>query len=113
MEHSRKSWALTYFSRLAVLGVVVYAPFIFLALLVGQGTPRQAILFVSNRDGTNKLYRLDIAHSITRKLNDQPVIACCPVWSPDGSHIAFLSVAESAAKIYLIDPGGTHRHRLT
>ena len=96
-----------------MLGVLLYAPFIVLALLVGQGTPQQAILFVSNRDGTNKLYRLDIAHGITRKINDQPVIACCPVWSPDGSRIAFLSVDESAAKIYLIDADGAHLRRLT
>jgi TolB protein len=113
MKPATKSLLLNFFSRLAALGVLLYAPIIVLALLIGQGTPRQAILFVSNRDGTNKLYRIDIAHNITRKLNDQPVIACCPVWSGDGSHIAFLSVDESAAKIYLIDADGGHLHRLT
>ncbi|MEO8612743.1 MAG: hypothetical protein ABI690_32920 [Chloroflexota bacterium] len=113
MESSRKSWLLSCFSRLAVFGVLAYITLIVAALLIGQATPRQAILFVSNRDGTNKLYRLDIARNITRKLSDQPVIACCPVWSADGLRIAFLSIDESAAKIFLIDADGGHLHRLT
>lgn len=97
----------------AAAGIALCIPLLVLALLVGQGTPRQTILFVSNRDGTNKLYRLDLARNITHKLSDQPVIACCPKWSPDGSRIAFLSVDESAAKIFLVDDDGSHLRRLT
>lgn len=86
---------------------------ILLTLIMGHTLPRQAIAFVSTLEGTNQIYLMDIAYSITHKLSDKPVIACCPVWSPDGSQILFPSLDESAAKTFVMDWDGGNLRRLT
>jgi Tol biopolymer transport system component len=83
------------------------------AFAVGAAFPRQAILISTDHDGTNKLYLMDIRRNIILKLSDRPVVGCCPVWSPDGQQIAFLSVEDSAAKIFLMDWHGGNPRRLT
>jgi Tol biopolymer transport system component len=84
-----------------------------LALLVGHTLSRQTIAFVSGLEGTTQIYLMDIGYGITHKLSDKPVIACCPVWSPDGTQILFPSLDESAAKIFVMNWDGSNLRRMT
>jgi len=86
---------------------------LYLAFVIGRMSPRQSILIVTDREGTNKMYLLDIWRNISHKLSDRLVIGCCPTWSPDGRQIAFLSVEDAAAKIFIIDWNGGNLRRLT
>jgi Tol biopolymer transport system component len=56
---------------------------------LGHATPRQNIAFVKHVDYGYKLHIMDIEHGILRKISDIPVLGCCPIWSPDGTQIAF------------------------
>ena len=104
---------LTFWNRL-VLGIMLTGLLsILLALIIGSTLPRQNIAFVSARDSTYHLYLMDIGRGIAHKLSDQPVIACCPVWSPDGAKILFPSLDDSAAKIFVMDWDGGNLRRLT
>jgi TolB protein len=87
--------------------------FILLAFIVGHTLSRQTIAFVSGLEGTNQIYLMDISYRIAHKLSDKPVIACCPVWSPDGTQILFPSLDESAAKIFVMDWDGGNLRRMT
>ncbi len=44
---------------------------------------------------------------------EQPVLYYNPVWSPDGSRIAFYSNRDGNFEIYTIHPDGTNLRRLT
>jgi Tol biopolymer transport system component len=96
-------------SGLTLIGLSV----ILLAFLIGYTLPRQTIAFVSTQAGTSQIYLMDIGYSLSHKLSDKPVIACCALWSPDGTQIVFPSLDESAAKLFVMDWDGGNLHRLT
>lgn len=104
---------LTFWNRLVLDITLVSLLSILFAFIIGSTLPRQSIAFVSARDSTNHLYLMDIGRGIAHKLSDQPVIGCCPVWSPDGTQILFPSLDESAAKIFVMDWDGGSLRRLT
>jgi len=67
------------------------------------------IAFVSNRDGTNKLYLMNTDGSDQQALAGDTVQASSPAWSPDGHWIVFLSnqTGDWALHITAVDDSGS------
>jgi len=82
------------------------------------------IAFVSTRDGNPDIFVMDGDGQHQRRLTDHPAADLYPVWSPDGTQIAFLRVNESPLfgrmtlstqdnGLYLISADGSGEVRLT
>lgn len=72
------------------------------------------LAFISNRDGNDKVYILDVDHLLEYKLSDLRVSGCCLSWSPDGETLALVSDGSGGnSDIYLIDPLGHNLRKLT
>jgi Tol biopolymer transport system component len=78
------------------------------------------IVFTSNRDGNQEIYVMDIQERIQNP-RDIPVLRLTnnnsqemlPVWSPDGSQIAFASDRDGDFEIYIMQEDGTNIRQLT
>jgi Tol biopolymer transport system component len=70
-----------------------------------------SIIFHSNMDGDNEIY-LMTNNSIT-KLTDNSWNDEYPVWSPDGTRIAFTANPEGNYDIFIMEADGSHITRLT
>lgn len=71
------------------------------------------IVFASDREGTdNEIWRMRPDGSNPRRLtNNEGVNDNFPVWSPDGSQIAFLSNRDTSSQgfqIFVMDADGSH-----
>ncbi len=88
---------------------------ILLTLIAGQlQAGSRQLAFISNRDGNDKTYILDVDHLLERKLSDVRVSGCCLSWSPDGATLALVSDGSGGnSDIYLIDPLGHNLRQLT
>jgi Tol biopolymer transport system component len=84
-----------------------------LLLFIGYNTPKQVIAFVSDRDGSNKLYLMDVRHVRTRRLSDRVVNECCLSWSPDGSQLVVPLLDAFSGRLYRINRSGSEMHLLT
>lgn len=47
------------------------------------------------------------------RLTQSPGIDCAPVWSPDGSQIAFVSERSGGPQVYVMNANGSNPHRVT
>ena len=75
--------------------------------------PAGRIAFVSDREGTPKIYLTDAGGSGVRRLTSGPEDSR-PSWSPDGSRLAFARAGDSATcGIYTIEADGSNLMRLT
>jgi TolB protein len=60
------------------------------------------------------IYILDVERGLPANLtHGQRGSNCCPVWSPDGKYIAFISGQNTNREIYRMDANGKNRRRLT
>lgn len=86
-----------------------------LALVAGQAwAGSRQLAFISNRDGNDKTYILDVDHLLERKLSDLRVSGCCLSWSPDGETLTLVSDGSGGnSDIYLINPLGHNLRQLT
>lgn len=93
---------------------------------VGDGIPVWApagnlLLFVSNRDGDEEIYLLDVAcggaadgcEDTAVNLTNNGASDSLPVWSPDGSRIAFVSTRDGNEDIFLMMADGSNVVNLT
>jgi Tol biopolymer transport system component/L-ascorbate metabolism protein UlaG (beta-lactamase superfamily) len=78
--------------------------------------------FASTRDGNWEIYVMDVAHdpqgegadgANLRRLTNHEGDDTLPVWSPDGSQIAFSSKRDGDWEIYVMDADGKDLRRLT
>lgn len=60
------------------------------------------ITFVSDRNGINNLYAVNLADSTEIPLTNLLTAASAPVWSPDGNSIAFTSFREGGWDIFVL-----------
>ncbi|MFO0964947.1 MAG: S9 family peptidase [Gemmataceae bacterium] len=59
------------------------------------------LVFVSDRSGTPQLHVLWLATGRTTKITDLPAPPFLPSWSPDGKHIAFVSLVAAKPKPFV------------
>lgn len=59
------------------------------------------IAFTSNREGTNKVFVMDVRGGEVRRLTSDEAIETTPSWSPDGGAIAFYSRSLESAEVEL------------
>lgn len=60
----------------------------------------------------SEIYTLSIKDRVLSRLTDNSYWDLYPVWSPDGSEIAFLSWEESSLDIYLMNDDGNNQRQL-
>jgi TolB protein len=80
------------------------------------------IAFVSNREGTWDIYVMNADGTNPRRLTNSPEIEQSPLWSPDGTKIAFVTARQSspgdfyfmdARTIYVMNADGTNLRSLS
>lgn len=79
----------------------------------GRMDAASSIAFASRRDGNWEIYVVD-AGGQSRRLTTRTVEDRFPLWSPDGSQIAFGSQvgADWSWELWVMDADGTHQRRL-
>ncbi len=71
------------------------------------------IAFVSNRDGNNEIYLMDVHGNNMRNLTESETDEWRPAWSPDGDHLAFVSDRDGNLEIYTFDSNKGEVRNLT
>jgi metal-dependent hydrolase (beta-lactamase superfamily II) len=89
--------------------------------ITGESSKDQ-IVFYSERDGNSEIYIMNADGSDPRRLTFNQFEDSSPVWSPDGSQIAFLSDRDDPEpgncfpncfyQLYVINPDGGNEHKL-
>jgi TolB protein len=97
--------------RFAVPAVLAFMLCAGAALALGSALPDRGVLaltmLTSYRYGTTDIRLLDIRASRLVSLTHSPAIAeGMPVWSPDGTRLAFVSYLESTQEIVVVDATG-------
>lgn len=69
--------------------------------------------FETWRDSNSNVYVMNADGSCQRRLTDNPESDQSPVWSTDGSQIAFHSYRDGNSDIYVVNSDGTNERRLT
>ena len=71
------------------------------------------IVFVSDRDGNNEIYVLDMTQGLEIRLTYNEANDRDPVWSPDGTKIAFTSDRLGGNDIFVMDRNGANPTRFS
>ena len=80
----------------------------------GLAEQKSQIVFSSKRDGNWEIYMMDAKGESQIRLTHHPLNDLQPVWSPDGTRIAFVSNRNGGnIQIYLMDSDGKNPTRLT
>jgi dipeptidyl aminopeptidase/acylaminoacyl peptidase len=81
--------------------------FIHTVRLAAQDAPAGRLLFVREAlDGTRDIYAINADGTNEINLSDHPADDAYPVWSPDGTQIAFQSNRDGLWQVYVIDSDG-------
>ena len=78
-----------------------------------QPNQGEDLLFVSHADGDLDIYVTNTHTNVTSKLTDNDRDDMHPVWSADGSKIAYASSQHGLYEIYVMDPDGANKTRIT
>lgn len=96
--------------RLGLLSVICCTGLVILSLAIGQSRYSSVISYVSGRaPNAYQLFLMDIDNDRTLQLTE-PMIFCCPTWSPDGQKVIFANAygAEGLRKrLYLMNANGS------
>jgi Tol biopolymer transport system component len=71
------------------------------------------IAFVSNRDGNDEIYLMNVDGTGLSNLTQHPAADDWPTWSPDGSKLAFVSDRNGNRQIYIMNADGSNVRQLT
>jgi TolB protein len=77
-----------------------------------QAGGAQRLAFVSDRNGAQDLYVLNVTRLSTTRLTSGLPQIDTPVWAPDGSRLAFASASGAASSIFVVGGDGTGLRRL-
>ena len=83
--------------------------------LVGTGsfTVLRGVLFETNRAGNSEIYVMNPDGSQQTNLTNDPDDDYHPVWSPDGTEIAFVSYRDGNSEVYSMGADGSNQTNLT
>lgn len=84
-----------------------------MAVSAGPLMARTELVYVSYHDTQSDLIAYDAARSVGHNLTRSRAYDLSPVWSPDGSQIAFVSDRAAGLQIFVMDAGGRNIRRLT
>lgn len=73
----------------------------------------QRIAFVSDRDGNDEIYSMNIFGFDQTNLTNNPASDVNPIWSPDGSQIIFASERDGNWEVYIMNADGSEPANLT
>ncbi len=74
--------------------------------MVVSPNPVSGIAFVSDRDGNDEIYLIQLDGSDLTRLTDDPAVDRDPAWSPDGRQIAFRSRRDGSSDIFVMGANG-------
>lgn len=83
------------------------------AVGVGAQTPARQLLYVARVNRNQEIFLLDVHTRLTYNLTQHSGDDTRPVWSPDGSRIAFESWRAGARAVYVMDADGRNLRRLS
>ena len=73
----------------------------------------EEIVYTAANSGNSEVYVIDVASGALRNVSNDSAYDSDPVWSPDGTRIAFYSLREcNELSLYVVDADGTNRRRL-
>lgn len=98
--------------RLLLL-VLLNALLVLGAVSVGAQTAAPQILYVARVHRNQEIFLLDVQSGLTYNLTQNPGDDTRPVWSPDGSKIAFESWRDGARAVYVMNANGGQLRRLS
>ena len=75
--------------------------------------PDGRLVFHSDRDGADAVWRLDEGGAVRLSPGDEGTSHVTPFPSPDGAWVAFTRAEGGAAQVWLMRPDGLERHALT
>jgi Tol biopolymer transport system component len=83
--------------------------------IIGSGTftVLRGVLFETHRDGDSEIYVMNPDGSQPINLTNSPDDDSNPVWSPDGTRIAFVSSRDDNSEIYVMGADGSNPTNLT
>ena len=107
--HRRGSIRLRIVAALAlVAGAPVWSPPAY-----GAPATNGKIAFVSDRDGNQEIYAVNLDGTGLKNLTGNPSTDAEPAWSPDGTRLAFTSNRDGDNEIYVTAADGSGVTRLT
>jgi Tol biopolymer transport system component len=74
---------------------------------------QRRVAFVSDRDGNEEIYVMNIDGSEPKRLTYNPGSDTSPLWSPDGKRLLFISEQGHQQDIYMINDDGSNQVDLT
>jgi Tol biopolymer transport system component len=98
--------------RLAVL-VLLNAGLVVGAVGVGAQTAAHQLAYVARVNRNQEIFLLDVHSRLTYNLTQNPGDDTRPVWSPDGSKIAFESWRGGVRAVFVMDADGRQVRRLS
>lgn len=98
--------------RLAVL-VVLNAALVAGAVSVGAQTNTPQLAYVARVNRNQEIFLLDVQTQLSYNLTRNPGDDTRPIWSPDGSKIAFESWRSGVRAVFVMDADGRHVRRLS
>jgi Tol biopolymer transport system component len=96
-----------------ILLVLLNAMLVAGAVSVGAQTPSRELLYVARVNRNQEIFLLDVHTRLTYNRTQNSGDDTRPVWSPDGSMIAFESWRDGARAVYVMDADGRNLRRLS
>jgi Tol biopolymer transport system component len=104
-------WKIILPPTLALLLAFTFA--MFSAIQVGTVMRAGEFAYIVNDNSSMRLYLLDVDHRLGYRLANAPLANNYFVWSPDGTSVAFISVAGAASEIFIAGADGHSLRQLT
>jgi Tol biopolymer transport system component len=96
--------------RTLIGGVLASTILIAFGMFIGRVLPPNELALDIHRTGQRDIYLLDLPHNLDYRLTHGSGDNQIPVWSPDGSQIAYVSLYGANQTIMVMDADGHNRH---